>query len=574
MLSRLLIQNVALIDKVEFELGQGLNILTGETGAGKSIVIDAITAIIGDRLSKDIIRSGEDKAIIEALFIIDDINKLNELKELGFEVEDNMVLIARELYSNGKNICKVNGRMATVGMLKSLGEKIIDIHGQNENQSLLEKSNHIEFLDNFIGNDILKIKDKYCEKLNQLKMLNNELAELSGSPEEIAKKVDILNYQIGEISQANLRAGEEEELSEIKLKLSNSEKINLNLSNSYETLVGNDINRNSVLSMINNSLRNLQQISAFDEKYSLAANTLTDLSYNIEELSHDIRLWKDEIEYSPERLEHIEERLDLITKLKRKYGKNVEEIICYNTVLLTEIDAISNIEERFKKINAEKSSLNKELFTLSKEMSKTRIEKGNILSEKIIQELHNLEMKNTKFITKINFDESLDNEGLYKFNKNGLDNIEFYISPNLGEDLKPLNKIASGGEMSRIMLAIKTILAKVDNKPTLIFDEIDSGISGKVAFAVAEKLAYISQEHQVICVTHLAQIASMADYHYVIQKEAKDAKTKTSIELICKNDRDKEIAKLIGTSNITDTTLKHAREIIDISEKAKENIRR
>lgn len=573
MLARLLIQNVALIDKVEFDLGPGLNILTGETGAGKSIVIDSITAIIGGRLSRDIIRSGEEKAVIEALFIINDKNKIDLLIQNGIDMDDNSVLLVREIYANGKNICKTNGRMVTVSMLKSLGEELIDIHGQNENQSLLEVNKHIEFLDDFIGTEICGVKNEYQSKLNELKILVKELDELSASPEEIVRKTDLLKYQIEEISSANLKIGEEEELNELRLKLVNSEKISINLSNSYETLAGNGINGYSVLSMLNNTLRDLRQISEFDEKYSTTANSLTEMTYNIEEISRNLRIWRDEADSNPERLGHIEERLDIISRLKRKYARDVNGIMCYNESLQEEIKTFLNIEERFKQLSEKISVLNKELYELSIQISNIRKEKANILSEKIVNELNDLEMKNTRFIVKINFNESLGQDGLYRFEKNGLDNVEFYISPNSGEELKPLRKIASGGEMSRIMLAIKTILAKVDNKPTLIFDEIDSGISGKTAFAVAEKLAYISTDHQVICVTHLAQIASMADSHYVIEKYTYQDKTKTNLKLIGAEERDREIAKIAGTSNITETTLMHAREILDTSAKTKENIR-
>ncbi|MGE5473822.1 MAG: DNA repair protein RecN [Ignavibacteriales bacterium] len=574
MLARLLIQNVALIDKIEIEFGQGLNILTGETGAGKSIVIDAITAVIGGRISKDIIRSGEDRAVIEALFIINNENKIKKLVEDGFEIDDNSVLLVRELYANGKNVCRVNGRMVTVSMLKLVGEELIDIHGQNENQSLLEANKHIDFLDDFIGQEIYNVKNEYLDKLDLFKELIAELGELSGSPDEIARKTDVLKFQIEEIASANLKDGEEGELNEQRLKLANSEKININLSNSYESLAGNGINGYSVLSLLNNSLRDLRQISEYDEKYSHASNSLTDIAYNLEEISRDIRIWRDEIESNPEKLAHIEERLDIISKLKRKYGKNVNDIIGYNQILQDELESYSNIEERFNQLNEKIGLLNKELYDIAIRISNIRKEKANILSENIVYELKDLEMKNTRFIVKIDFNDSLDADGLYKFDKNGLDNVEFYISPNLGEELKPLRKIASGGEMSRIMLAIKTILAKVDNKSTLIFDEIDSGISGKAAYSVAEKLAYISKDHQVICVTHLAQIASMADSHYVIEKRVHLDKTKTSLRLIPEEERDEEIAKIAGTSNITETTLMHAREILDTSAKAKESIRK
>ena len=569
MLTRLYIENLALIDKTEIEFGLGLNVLTGETGAGKSIVIDSITAIIGGRLSKDLIRTGTEKAIVEGLFSIIDEEKIKQLEEYGIDVEeDKSILIVREFFQNGKNICRVNGRMVTITTLKQIGQLLIDIHGQHDNQSLLETQSHIAFLDSFIGQDIEKLKLPYIDKLNKLNALKSELNELAGSPEERARKLDLLEFQTNEISSAKLKLNEENELEQKRLAVGNSEKILNALSKSYELMSGETSNL-SVVSSLNNAIKEIGLISFIDEKYGNTINMLEEVNIQLQEISRDVRSWRDEVEFNPQLLDSIDERLDLIARLKRKYGKDIESVLVYYDKVNNELEELRNSEGRIIQINNDINSLAIEMLALCREMTSVRRKHADVLSNKIEIELDNLEMKNTRFIVNIVFNNEVEDYTTYRFTHNGLDKVEFLISPNIGEEPKPLAKIASGGEMSRIMLAIKTILAAVDKKPTLIFDEIDTGISGKTAQAVAEKLSYISFGHQVICVTHLAQIAAMADMHFNIEKITSGMKTSTNVTLATGKDHVNGIARILGGKSITDTTIRHAEEIKEQSEMIK-----
>ncbi len=569
MLTKLLIENVALIDKLEIDLGPGLNILTGETGAGKSIVVDSISAVIGGRLSKDIIRTGTEKAVIEGLFIVNSEERRVELEEYGFEIEeDNTLLVEREFYQNGRNICRVNGKLVTVSMLKYIGEVLVDIHGQHDSQSLTEQSKHIEFLDWFIGEDFPAMKEEYVKKFNKYKKLKEELDELLGDPEERLRRVDLLNFQINEIESVKLKKNEEAELTKKRLELANSEKVTKSLSYSYEALAGEGVEAATILSGINEVVKELNQISFVDKRYSDAASRLQECTYILEEISSEIRGWRDGVESNPQLLEQIEERLDTIARLKRKYGKDTETILGYLKKIKGELDELVNSEERVKKLTEKAEALKQEVLTIAKNMSMGRKEFSTQLEEKIEKELEELEMKNTTFIVRVDFWDELK-EGPPPFNQNGLDRVEFLISPNVGEDAKPISKIASGGELSRIMLAIKTILAKMDGKSTLIFDEIDTGISGKTAQAVAEKLAYVSSNHQAICVTHLPQIAAMADLHYDVEKVVEGERTYTRINLVSGEDTYRVLARLLGGTNISDVTLEHAREIKANADKLK-----
>lgn len=574
MLTRIFIQNVALIDKLEVEFGAGLNILTGETGAGKSIVIDSITALIGGRLSKELIRSGEEKAVVEGLFLINDDEKKKELIESGFDIEeDNCLLVVREFYQNGKNICRVNGRIVTVSMLKNLGDVLIDIHGQHDNQSLLEQSNHIGFLDSFIGDEISELKQNYTNKLNMYKNLKAELSGLWLNAEDRARKLDLMDFQIKEIESANLKIGEEEDLIVKRNKLANAEKIASTLSNSYEMLSGSDMQSNSIQLLLNNLYKELSQIASLDHKYQNPVNIIEEITYSIQEIGRDIRLWRDEVEFNPQLLNQLDERLDLISRLKRKYGQDIESILDYLDNLKKDYDNMLDSEEKGRILQDKIRKLNEELMALAKKLSEKRKIYGIIMLGKVEEELSDLEMKNTRFEVRIDFiGDHVKPEDL-QFNKSGLDKVEFLISPNAGEPPKPLSKIASGGEMSRIMLAIKTILAKVDRKSVLIFDEIDTGISGKTGHAVAEKLAILSSSHQVICITHLAQIASMADFHFNIRKVNRNERTLTEVSLVSGDEEYKEIARIIGGANITDTTIKHAKEIKVYANSLKEELR-
>jgi DNA repair protein RecN (Recombination protein N) len=563
MLVRLFIQNVALIDKVEVELGKGLNILTGETGAGKSIVIDSITAVIGGRFSKDIIRTGEEKAVIEALFLVQDEDKQDFLRENGFEIEeDQSLLVVREIYQNGRNVCRANGRMITVSMLKLLGDLFIDIHGQHDNQSLLDPSTHIDYLDSFLGAEFLEKKAYYINKLNDLKLYKTQLSDLQGNPEEFARKQDLLSFQISEIEEAKLKENEEEELYLHKTKLARGDKIASCLSQAYELIQSNQIF---------NALKQISQISSIDQKYSDIASKLESIHYDLDDIGLQIRTDIDNVESNPQMLNQIDERLDIIARLKRKYGNDIKSVLAYYEKIKTELEELTHREEKIEELNELINKLTLQIYNICEEMSDQRKKAASQLEQKIVNELKDLEMKNVKFVTSILYQDSQDKQSL-NFDKNGLDKIEFLISPNLGEIPKPLSKIASGGEMARVMLAIKTILSKIDQKTTLIFDEIDTGISGKTAQAVAQKLSVIALEHQVICVTHLAHIAAMADHHYYIEKEVQNNMTHTKVSAVKEYEEIYAIGKILGGANITQTTLMHAREIKENSERLKKQM--
>ncbi len=570
MLQQLEIHNIALIDKVSIELGNGLNVLTGETGAGKSIIIDSINAVLGERLSKDLIRTGKEKAVVEAVFQVDN-NKISDLFErLGIEPEeDGTLIISREFTQSGKNSCRINGKMATVSMLKELGGRLVDIHGQHDNQSLLKIESHIDLLDSFGGEKIENLKHKYINKLNKYKEIKNKLKSLTGDKNERERKIDLLKFQVDEIKSAGLKIGEDEEISKQRIILSNSEKIIASLSMAYERLFSGNNTRSSAYDFINGAISELAGIARLDKEYGEIVGKLEEVSYQIDDIIEKIRKEKDKIEYNPELLEQAEERADIIYRLKRKYGDTIDEILKYLERAELELEEVIKSEEIIADLKEWMDRLSGELYTLSKQLNEERTEAANILEGKIGAELEDLEMKKALFKVDIEFCDAAQADDGYRFTQNGLDKVEFLISPNVGEPLKPLSKIASGGEMSRIMLAIKTILAGVDEVPTLIFDEIDIGISGKAAQKVGEKLSYISKGHQVICVTHLAQIACMADEHYLIEKEAGGGVTRTLVKELEGVHIKNEIARILGGANISDITLKHAEEILEIAGKFK-----
>ncbi|GAE87680.1 DNA repair protein RecN [Acetivibrio straminisolvens JCM 21531] len=507
MLQRLEIQNVAIIDRVEIELGDGLNVLTGETGAGKSIIIDSINAILGQRLSKDLIRTGRDKAVVEAVFHVDKKRVEDLLESFGIEgEEDGTLVISREFTVTGKNTCRINGRIATVSMLKQLGERLIDVHGQHDNQSLLRTESHIDLLDSFASSGLQSLKDEYLKHLETYRGIKSKLKELTGDRNERERKIDILKYQIDEIKKAKLKIGEEEELARQRGLLANSEKITNALSNAYELLGTGSKFGESALDIVNKAVSDFDSIEEFDVKYGEIRKRIEAVAIELDDIVSEIRSLRDNVEYDPSLLMQIEDRLDVLYRLKKKYGDSVEEILEYKAGIQKELDEIINNEDMVNKLNEELLEEDKELYRLAKEINSERVKASKLLEDRIGEELKDLEMKSTSLKVEIDFDDSMD-KGERKYNHNGLDRVEFMISTNVGEPLKPLAKIASGGEMSRVMLAIKTILAKVDKIPTMIFDEIDIGISGIAAQKVGEKLCYISKTHQVISVTHLAQIA-------------------------------------------------------------------
>lgn len=570
MLQQLVIHNIALIENICIEFGKGLNILTGETGAGKSIIIDSLGAILGERLSKDLIRTGKEKATVEAVFQVENEKFSDLFEEMGIEPEeDSALIVSREFTTAGKNICRVNGKLATVSMLKKVGERMVDVHGQYDNQSLLKVDSHIELLDSFAGEQFIMLRQLYQEQLAGYKNIKSKLKSLSGDKNERERKIDLLKYQIDEIRKAGLKVGEEEKLNQQRIVLGSSDKILQVLIRTYELLYSGSLAKSTASDNINEAVSEMGHIVKLDPKYSELAKKLEDLSYQLEDVADEVRREKDAIEFNPELLEQVEERIDLIYKLKRKYGNSVKEVLEYGDKIEKELDELVESGEIVNDLRGQLAKINDKLYDTSIKMHEERLKSARMLESKITAELDDLEMKRSQFKVSIEFDDAYDAESDRKYTQKGLDKVEFLISPNVGEPLKPLHKIASGGEMSRIMLAIKTILAGVDEIPTLIFDEIDAGISGRASQKVGEKLSFISRNHQVLCVTHHAQIASMADEHYLIEKIAGEEDTRTQVKKLTEKETKKEIARILSGANISDITLKHAEELVENAKKFK-----
>lgn len=537
MITNLHIKNIGIIDDIEIDLGQALNVLTGETGAGKSLIIGSLNIISGGRFSKDMIRKGETNSFVEvALYEPENENAI-----------DGTIIISREINVNGKNMCKINGRMVTVNELKEFMKKIIEIHGQNDSQNLLDNKEHIKYLDNFIGKDVLILKEKYKEQYVRYLEIKKELKENYGDEKERQRKLDLLKYQFQEIEEANLIEGEEEELTNKQKLIVNAEKIAKTLQE-IDMAIGEN-----AIDIISNSIRNLEKIESFDNKYQETANNLKSAYYELQEVSRDITNYKDEVDFDEEEQNQIEDRLDLIFSLKRKYGNSIKEILEYKEEVEKEIYRIDNLEEYTNNLKEEQKEVAKKLDNLAEKIHKLREIKAIELSNEINQNLKDLEMKNA--IVNIHTDYAQE-----EYYENGKDKVVFFIKTNIGEDEKELSKIASGGEMSRIMLAIKAVLANTDNTSVLIFDEIDTGISGKAANAVAEKLAKIAKKHQVLCISHLPNIAAVADYHYFISKNIVNERTSTSIKQLNEEEKIHEIAR-ISSGEINEISIKYAEKL-------------
>ena len=537
MIGTLHIKNIGIIDEISIDLGEGFNVITGETGAGKSLIIDSLSIISGGRFSKEMIRKDQEYSFIELNLFLP-----NNEKSI-----DGSVIVSREIHINGKNSCKINGRLVTVNELKEFMSKVIDIHGQHENQLILNENEHIEYLDAFIKENITE-KDNYKNLYLEYKNIQKELKENYGDDKEKERKLDLLKYELNEIDATNLKIGEEEELEEQSKIMQNSEKLQNSLNN-----VDIELNENAVTA-ISNSIRSLEKIEDCGEHYQNKLSELKDIYYTVQELARDISYRKEDIYFDEEERSNIENRLDTIYSLKRKYGNSIKEILEYKDKIKKEIDEIENKDEYNKKLKEKLEKIKKEMLNIAKNIHQKRIEYAEKLSSAINKELEALEMKNAKF--KVNVELNQDE----KFNSNGLDKVTFLIQTNIGDEFKPLIKIASGGEMSRIMLAIKTVLSDVDKIPILVFDEIDTGISGKAAKAVGEKMKLISKKHQVICITHLATIAAKGDSNYYVSKNVKSEKTVTNIQKLLENEVIEEIAKLTS-GEITETSKKHAIEL-------------
>ena len=537
MISTLHIKNIGIIDDLSIDLNEGLNVLTGETGAGKTLIIDSLGIISGGRFSKEMIRKGETNSFVEiCMYEPENENSI-----------DGNIIVSREINSNGKNMCKINGRMVTVNELKNFMSKFIEIHGQNDNQSLLDNKFHLKYLDGFIGDKIIDIKKQYKEKYEKYLEIKQELKNNYGDEKERERKLDLLRYQFNEIEEANLKVNEEKNLEEKRKLMLNSEKISKNL-NEADIAIG----ENSIDS-INTAIRALEKIENIDKKYEDISSNLKNIYYELQEISRDISEHKEDVYFDEQERNEVEERLDLIYNLKRKYGNDVQEILNYKDEIEAEINHIENLDEYNNKLKKELKHLKQEMTTLAEKMHKLRNEYGKVLSININKVLEDLEMKNANINIHVDYNEE-------EYFENGKDIVEFYITTNLGEDEKQLAKIASGGEMSRIMLAIKKVLADTDKMPVLIFDEIDTGISGKAAGAVAEKLNGISKNHQVLCISHLPSIAAIADYNYFISKRVINERTNTNIKLLNEKETLEEIAR-ISSGEINEATIQYAMQL-------------
>lgn len=536
MITTLHIKNIGIIDDLVIDLNKGLNVLTGETGAGKTLIVDSLGIIAGGRFSKEMIRKGQNMSFVElSLYMPENENAI-----------DGSIIVSREINTSGKNLCKINGRLVTVNELRNFMKNIIDIHGQYDNQTLMDSNFHTKYLDKFAGKEMQEILGEYTSLFNEYKELKKELSNNYGDDIEKQRKLDLLQYQYKEIKSASLKTGEDEALEEKRKIIMSSEKVAESLNN-----VGNNL-EGTVIDVINDSIRSLERIEDVDKKYSDKLIELKNIYYEVQELSRDISSMKEDVYFDEQERNSIEERLDEIYSLKRKYGNTIEEILEYKEELSTQIDKINNAEEENKKIKARIQELENKMLKLCESIKTKRMEASVILNEKINKELSELEMKNAKFNAKI-----ID---LADFTANGLSYVEFVITTNLGEEEKKLNKIASGGEMSRIMLAIKTVLSDIDEVPVLIFDEIDTGISGKAANSVGVKLKKIAQKHQVLIVTHLASIAAKGEFNYYIYKEVESGKTNTKIKLLDEEDTIKEIAR-IASGEVTEIAISHAKEL-------------
>jgi len=547
MLTSLKIENVAIIESAAIEFGCGLNVLTGETGAGKSIVIDSINAILGERTSRDIIRTGAQSAKVYAVF--EDVNERvrNFLDENGIDCEDGVLIINRTLSREGKNVCRINGAPVTVSMLREIGGELIDIHGQHDNQSLLSPEKHCGFVDSFAGNSDL-IAD-YRKKYGRLCEIRSRLKKLTTDESSKSQRIDFLTYQIDELEKAEITIGERDELKARKSLINNSQKVIESLNIAYEALKADGAG----IDMITDAESEIANASAYMEMLGEASEKITDIRYELEDIAETVRDAMTEVDFDPSELEDIDERLDLLYRLSKKYGDTEEEMLEYLEKARAELDNIAFSEERVKELQKQEKEALVETETAACKLTESRKTAGEKLSNAICSELEFLDMPNVRFVVKCS------DIGL---TENGKDEIEFLISANAGEEPKPLAKIASGGELSRIMLAIKNVLAETDGVDTMIFDEIDTGVSGRAAQKIAMKLRSASKGRQVICVTHLAQIAAQGDVHLYISKSVSDGKTYTNIKSLIEEERVAEIARIMGGMEITKLQLESAREML------------
>ena len=547
MLSLLHIDNIAVIESADISFDKGFNVLTGETGAGKSIVIDAISAILGERAYRDMIRTGAAKASVRAVFT--DVPELAWFSENGVPY-DSETVVQRDIFLDGKNACRVNGCLVTVSILRKLGIQLINIHGQHDSASLFDEDNHLTFLDAFADNE--KLREDYAEKYRAVAALRREIDRMTMDESEKLRRMETLKYQIAEIEKAELEPGEDETLEERRKLLQNAEKLSNGLEEAVECLYGGE-DTDGAAGLLAQAEHALAKLSRFSDSFNAMHDRVADLMYQVQDAAEEVRDARDDLSYSADELEQIESRLDVIHKLRRKYGVTCEDILAYLDKAKKELDEIEFADDHLERLKSKLKKAEDAAWKAALALRENRKAAAQALSQRILSELTQLDMPRVQFSCEFR---ELELTG------SGADAVAFYMSANAGEALKPMSKVASGGELARIMLAMKNVLAEKDQVGTLIFDEVDTGVSGRAAQKVAQKLRSVAAHKQVLCVTHLPQLAALANTHLLIAKSEREGRTYTSVNALDFEGRKRELARIIGGANITETTLKSAEEML------------
>ncbi|MBD1378785.1 DNA repair protein RecN [Metabacillus arenae] len=565
MLAELTIRNFAIIEELTISFEKGLTVLTGETGAGKSIIIDAIHLLAGGRGSSEFVRYGEKRAELEGLFLLDDDHSVAKTcEEFGISVSDGMVVLRRDISAAGKSICRINGKLVTIAILREVGRHLVDIHGQHDNQELMNEENHLSLLDQFgspvIQDALMNYRDIYQDYVK----LHKKIKNLSENEQEMAHRLDLLQFQLEEIEAAELTPNEDVRLMEERNQISNYEKVYEALNNSYNALHG----ERKGLDWLNLAMTHLGDVSSINDNLKKMSEAISSQYYLVEELSFDIRNELEQLEFDPDKLDLIESRITEINQLKRKYGQSVEEILQYAAKIEEEIDTIKHRDSHIDSLTKELQSITKDLVLEANNLTELRKKWAKQLTKDILQELKELYMQKTKFEVYFKEESNMEPANL-PFTNDGIDQVEFFISTNPGEPLKALSKTASGGELSRMMLAMKSIFSQHQGVTSIIFDEVDTGVSGRVAQAIAEKIYRVSIGSQVLCITHLPQVAAMADTHLFISKKTVDGRTKTKVKALKETEKIKEIGRMIAGVEVTDLTKQHAKELLALANSIK-----
>ncbi|HCM89332.1 MULTISPECIES: DNA repair protein RecN [Vagococcus] len=557
MIQELSVQDFAIISNLNIEFKEGMTVLTGETGAGKSIIIDAMGLIVGGRGSSDFIRDGAEKCRIEGSFYIENKKEIAVyLENHGIEMVDDLLIVQREIYRTGRNNCRINGQLVNTKTLREIGQFLVDIHGQNEHQELMDASHHLSLLDHFDPERLTPLLEEYQQHFHKFKEIELAVKKFYANEKEYVQRMDMLQFQFEEIDRAELIPDEEDQLLEERKKLVSFQQITDALKNTYHVINGED---SQTLDLVAQAMNEMSSIEHLDASYKETSELIQTSYYSLQEASNNVSALVDDLELDESRLLEVEGRLDVIRQLKRKYGETVEKVLEYFEFIKEEL-SLSEIGDFDIEVLEQEMETEKNLVdSLGEQLSGCRMETAKGLEENILVELKSLFMENTRFEVKFT--------PLDKPNEYGVDKIEFFISTNLGEELKPLVKVASGGELSRVMLAIKTIFSKNHGMTSIVFDEVDTGVSGRVAQAIAEKIHQIGMNSQVLCITHLPQVAAIADTQYFIKKEIKNKRTETSVSELASDERIDEVARMLSGSEITPLTLEHAKELLAIAQK-------